>query len=90
MIRIEIIGSNTEKNNKECVDLIVCKRITSVNIINMNTMQLCLNYVQGYVYFPVLVKSIQSLLLRQNHSSSDVIYHQDIIQYQYNFLLRCL
>ena len=65
MIRIEIIGSNTVKNNKECVDFIVCKRITSVNIINMNTMQLCVNYVQGYVYFPVLVKPIQSLLLRQ-------------------------
>jgi len=47
------------------VDFIVCKRITSVNIINMNTMQLCVNYVQGYLYFAVLVKPIQSLLLRQ-------------------------
>ena len=65
MIRMEIIGSNTEKNNKECVDFIVCKRITSVNIINRNKMQLCVNYVQIHVYFPFLVKLIQSLLLRQ-------------------------
>jgi hypothetical protein len=39
MIRIGIIGSNAKRNNKEYVDFIVCKRITSVNIINGNTMQ---------------------------------------------------
>jgi hypothetical protein len=61
MIRIGIIVNNTGKNNNEHVDFIVCKRITSVNIINRNNMQLCVNY----VYFPVLVKLMQSLLLRQ-------------------------
>ena len=65
MIRIGIIGSYTEKNNKEYVDFIVCKRIPSVNIIDRNKMQLCVNYVQVHVYFTVLVKLIQSLLLRQ-------------------------
>ena len=65
MMRIGTIGSNTEKHNKEYVDFIVSKRITSVNIIDRNTMQLCVNYVQVHVYFPVLVKLIQSLLLRQ-------------------------
>jgi hypothetical protein len=65
MIRIWIIGSNTKKNNKEYVDFIVCKRIISVNIINRNIMQLCVIYVQVRVYFPVLVKLIQSLLHRQ-------------------------
>ena len=65
MIRIGIIGSYTEKNNKEYVDFIVCKRIPSVNIIDRNKMQLCVNYVQVHVYFSVLVKLIQSLLLRQ-------------------------
>jgi hypothetical protein len=65
MMRIGIIGSNTEKNNKEYVDFIVCKRITSVNSIDRIKIQLCLNYVQVHVYFPVLVKIIQSLLLRQ-------------------------
>jgi len=56
MIRIGIIVNNTEKNNNE---FIVCKRITSVNIINRNKTQLCANYVQ------VHVKLMQSLLLRQ-------------------------
>ena len=65
MIRIGIIGSNAKKNNKEYVDFIVCKRITSVNIINRNKMKLCVNYVQVHVCFPVLVKLIQSILLRQ-------------------------
>jgi hypothetical protein len=65
MMRIGTIGSNTEKHNKEYVDFIACKRITSVNIIDRNTMQLCVNYVQVHVYFPVLVKLMQSLLLRQ-------------------------
>ena len=64
MIRIGIIGSNTEKNNKEYMNFIVCKRIASVNIINRNRMQLCVNYVQVHVYFPVFVKLIQSLLHR--------------------------
>ena len=65
MIRIGIIESNTEKNNKEYVNFIVCKRIASVNIINNNRMQLCVNYVQVHVYFPVLVKLNESLLHRQ-------------------------
>jgi hypothetical protein len=64
MIKIGIIGSNTKKNNMEYVDFIVCKRMSSVNIINRNRMQLCVNYVQVHVYFPVLVKLIQSLLHR--------------------------
>jgi hypothetical protein len=65
MIRIGIIGSNAKQNNKEYVDFIVCKRIASVNIINRNTMQLCVYYVQVHVYFSVLVNLIQSLLLTQ-------------------------
>ena len=65
MIRIGIIGSNAKKNNKEYVDFIVFKRIASVNIINRNKMQLYVYYVQVHVYFSVLVKLIQSLLLRQ-------------------------
>ena len=48
MIRIGIIGSNTKQNNKEYVDFIVCKRIASVNFINRNRMQLCVNYVQMF------------------------------------------
>jgi len=47
------------------VDFIACKRITSANIINRNKMHLCVNYVQVHVYFPVLVKLIENLLLRQ-------------------------
>ena len=66
MIRIGIFGSNTTMNNKEYVDFIVCKRIASVNIINRNILQLCVNYVQVHVYFPVFVKLIHSLLHRQN------------------------
>ena len=65
MIRIGIIGSNAKKNNKEYVDFIVFKRIASVNIINRNKMQLYVYNVQVHVYFSVLVKLIQGLLLRQ-------------------------
>jgi hypothetical protein len=53
MIKIGIIGSNTKKNNMEYVDFIVCKRMSSVNIINRNRMLLCANYVQvqkNYAY----------------------------------------
>jgi hypothetical protein len=73
MIRMEIIGSNTEKNNKEYVDFIVCKRITSVNIINGNTMQLCVKYVQIHVCFQVLVQFFKAYSSDKNHSSSDII-----------------
>ena len=76
MIRIGIIVNNTEKNNKEYVDFIICSRITSVNNTNRNNMQLC---VQVHVYFPVLVNLMQSLLLRQK--SQILRRHQDIIQY---------
>jgi hypothetical protein len=86
MIRIGIIGSNTKKNNKECVEFIVCKRILSVNIINRNIMQLWVNYIQVHVYFPVLAKLFQSLLHRQKSH----LFRQYITSRHHTILTRLL